>query len=51
MLECYFEEGQMNSVEYGYLPGKMKKLLLIKTGAGGSIHGYQNKYLRIAEHF
>ena len=30
----------------GYIPGS-SKVLFIKTGQGGSIYGYENKYLDI----
>ena len=31
----------------GYIPGSAKALF-IKTGQGGSIYGYENKYLDLA---
>ena len=47
----YTKEGQTNLVDYGFIPGTESKLLLIKTGRGGNIYGYNNKYFRIAQHF
>jgi hypothetical protein len=35
-------------VEYGFIFGN-EKVVFIKTGAGGSINGYCNKYLKIAK--
>ncbi len=37
-------------VNMGYIPGS-KKILFIKTGQGGSIYGYENKYLDLAQMF
>lgn len=34
-------------VNMGYIPGS-EKVLFIKTGQGGSIYGYENKYLDLA---
>ena len=34
-------------IEYGIVYGDSKKVLLIKVGQGGSIYGYENKYLKI----
>lgn len=51
MSERYEIEGQVNSMDYGFLSGRDPKLLLIKTGTGGSIYGYNNKYFQIAQHF
>lgn len=36
-----------NDVSIGYIPGS-SKVLFIKTGQGGSIYGYENKYLDLA---
>ena len=36
------------SIEYGIIYGKDKKVFLIKTGQHGSIHGYKDKYLKMA---
>ena len=47
----YTIEGETNTVTWGFLPGTASKLLLIKTGMGGSIYGYQEKYFHIAQHF
>ena len=49
--ERYIQEGTSDSVDWGFLPGELQKLLLIKTGLGGSICGYNGKYIRIAQHF
>ena len=38
-----------NSMKIGYVLGS-KKVLYIKCGQGGSMYGYQNKYLNIARH-
>lgn len=35
------------SIQMGYFPGS-EKVLFIKTGQGGSIYGYENKYLHLA---
>jgi hypothetical protein len=35
-------------VDYGFIFGN-EKIVFIKTGAGGSINGYRNKYLKMAE--
>ena len=37
-------------VNMGYIPGS-EKVLFIKTGQGGSIYGYENKYLDLALRF
>ena len=37
-----------NSIEYGIIKGN-EKLFYIKVGNGGSIYGYENKYLSIAK--
>ena len=37
-----------NGFQFGYVKGT-KGLLIIKAGSGGSINGYKNKYLTIAE--
>ena len=47
----YIQEGTSDSVDWGFLPGESQKLLLIKTGLGGSIYGYNGKYIHIARHF
>ena len=47
----YTQEGTIGSLDFGFLPGESQRLLLIKTGLGGSIHGYNGKYLRVAQHF
>ena len=47
----YVQEGTIGSLDFGFLPGEAQRLLLIKTGLGGSIQGYNGKYLRIAQHF
>ena len=47
----YTQEGTIGSFDFAFLPGESRRLLLIKTGLGGSIHGYNGKYLRIAQHF
>lgn len=49
--ERYIQEGTSDGVDWGFLPGESQKLLLIKTGLGGSIYGYNGKYIRIAQHF
>ena len=36
-----------DQVNIGYMPGS-SKVLFIKTGQGGSIYGYENKYLDLA---
>lgn len=36
-----------NSIRMGYIPGS-EKVLFIKCGQGGSIYGYENKYLGLA---
>ena len=36
-----------HQVNIGYMPGS-SKVLFIKTGQGGSIYGYENKYLDLA---
>ena len=38
-------EGQI--VDFGYIKGN-NKIVYIKAGMGGSYHGYENKYLKIA---
>lgn len=47
----YIQEGNIGDVDWGFLPHESQKLLLIKTGLGGSIYGYNGKYIRIAQHF
>lgn len=47
----YTQEGTVSSLDFGFIPGESQRLLLIKTGLGGSIHGYNGKYLQIAQHF
>ena len=37
-----------HSLQFGYVAGT-NGLLIIKGGAGGSIYGYENKYLTMAE--
>lgn len=37
-----------NIIEYGIILGASERVLLIKTGQGGSIYGYNNKYLTLA---
>jgi len=39
-----------NEIEYGIVKGSGDTVLLIKVGQGGSIYGYENKYLKIAKH-
>lgn len=39
-----------NEIEYGIVKGSSNEILLIKVGQGGSIYGYENKYLKIAKH-
>lgn len=36
-----------NNLSIGYIPGSTK-VLFIKTGQGGTIYGYENKYLELA---
>ena len=36
-------------ISIGYIPGS-NKVLFIKTGQGGSIYGYENKYLNLANY-
>ena len=36
-----------NGINIGYIDGS-NKVLFIKTGQGGSIYGYENKYLDLA---
>lgn len=36
-----------NSIKMGYIPGS-KEVLFIKCGQGGTIYGYENKYLDLA---
>lgn len=47
----YIQEGHIGDANWGFLPNESEKLLLIKTGLGGSIYGYNGKYIRIAQHF
>lgn len=42
-----YSDYQISCNEYGVFKGN-STLFLIETGKGGSIYGYQNKYLRIA---
>ena len=37
----------VEDITIGYIPGS-SKVLFIKTGQGGSIYGYENKYLDLA---
>ena len=39
---------EKNNTEYGIINGD-SKLFFIKVGNGGSIYGYENRYLRMAE--
>ena len=36
-----------NSIKMGYIPGS-QEVLFIKCGQGGTIYGYENKYLDLA---
>lgn len=38
-----------NNIKFGVITGK-KGLLIVKTGSGGNIYGYENKYLLLSEH-
>ena len=51
ITEHYLHEGTSKGVRWGFLPGESQRLLLIKTGLGGSVYGFNGKYLRIAQHF
>ena len=44
----FFKIISCNQVSIGYIPGSTK-VLFIKTGQGGSIYGYENKYLDLAQ--
>ena len=50
-MENYEIEGIAHGMHYGYCRRDSHRLLLIKTGAGGTIHGDGGKYLHIAERF
>ena len=47
MKKDYESTFNSDGVSVGYLPGS-DKVLFIKTGQGGSIYGYENKYLDLA---
>ena len=44
IIECNLEDA---SIKMGFLKGN-EKILFIKTGQGGSMYGYENKYRNIA---
>ena len=39
---------KVQQIEYGIISGD-KKIIYIKAGNGGSIYGYENKYLKMAK--
>ena len=43
----YIATYDLEGVSMGYIPGS-ENILFIKTGQGGSIYGYENKYLKLA---
>ena len=51
MEELRLIKGSINTVDYIFFPSSKPKLLLIKTGLGGSVYGYEGKYLSIAKCF